>query len=640
MTPVSILVVEDEAIVTMDLETRLTRLGYRVVGAVARGEEALARAAEVRPDLVLMDIRLQGEMDGIDAGHLLRTKLDIPVVYLTAYSDDDTLERAKRTEPNGYVVKPFEERSLRAAIEVALYKHEMEKKLKRVERWLAATLGSIGDGVVAADLDGTVTFMNAVAERLTGWGREEALGRPLDDMLRLLEESTGRPIESPVRQVLAAGVVVGLASNGLLVARDGRRVPIEDSAAPIRDEAGRITGVVVVVRDASERRRAAADQAQMSDRLRQAQKLEAIGRLAGGVAHDFNNLMTIVLGHSELLLTRLEPTHPMRSSLTVIQRAAQNAAVLTRQLLAFGRKQALTPTVVDLNEVVTGARAMLDRLIGEDIVLRTATSEREAWVLVDRVQMEQVLLNLAANARDAMPGGGTLTIATSEAYVGEHPDATPGPRVVLTVVDTGVGMDAETLANVFEPFFTTKALGRGTGLGLSAVHGIVTQSGGHVEVESEPGRGTRFSIYLPQCEAPPLAAATPPIPALARGHETILVVEDAPEVRQLVRDVLESCGYTVLEASEPAEGLRHLAEHGQLIRMVISDVVMPEMSGLEMVERMRARGGPVKVLFMSGYAPPDALRASLRQQGAAFLEKPFTPTALAERVRQLLDAPG
>jgi signal transduction histidine kinase/ActR/RegA family two-component response regulator len=382
----------------------------------------------------------------------------------------------------------------------------------------------------------------------------------------------------------------------------------------------------------------------VEEQLRQAQKLEAVGRLAGGVAHDFNNLLGVILGHSDLLLSRLGSDSPLHRHVDLILKTAAKAGALTQQLLAFSRKQILAPKVLDLNAVVTGMEKMLRRLIGEDVDLAIVLDPALGHVKADPGQLEQVILNLAVNARDAMPQGGRLTLETAsveldEAYVRRHPGAQRGPHVVLAVSDTGVGMDAEAQARLFEPFFTTKGPGRGTGLGLATVYGIVKQSGGNIWVFSEPGRGTTFKICLPQADA----AAAPVEPERARtqalqGSETVLLVEDEADLRDLAREILQMYGYTVLAAGHPAEALRLGQQHEGSIHLLLTDVVMPGMSGRELADRLAPRHGAMQVLYMSGYTDEAIVRHGVLAEGTAFLQKPFTPDTLARQVRQVLAA--
>ncbi len=464
MSHVDILIAEDEAIVAMDLEERLTKLGYRIVACVASGEEAVQKARELRPEIALMDISLRGGMDGIEAAERIRTTCDIPIVYVTAYSDPATLTRAKATEPYAYICKPIEDRQLHTAIEITLHKHASDRKLRRLERWLAATLASVGDAVITTDVQGHVTFMNRIAEDLTAWPRADALGRESGDVFRIIDGRTRQPADSPVLRALREGAVIGLTDGTLLVRRDGREVPIDDSCAPIRDEKGDVSGVVIVFRDVSRQRRAEEDLRRTEEKLRQSAKMEAIGRLAGGIAHDFNNLLTVIQGYSHLVKAELGADHAAGPRLDEIAKATLHAGELTRQLLAFGRKQLLRPTVIDLNAFVGEVKNMLHRLIGEDIALEMSLGAKDARVCVDFVQMELAILNLAANARDAMPRGGTLRIETFDASI-EAPEgeAPCGPCVGLSLRDTGSGMGQATLAHVFEPFFTTKELGRARG---------------------------------------------------------------------------------------------------------------------------------------------------------------------------------
>ena len=392
-----------------------------------------------------------------------------------------------------------------------------------------------------------------------------------------------------------------------------------------------------------ESRRAYDELAETQGQLEQAQKMDAIGRLAGGVAHDFNNLLTVILGRTDILLHPLKPEDPMRRGIELIQRTAGRAADLTRQLLAFSRKQVLEPVVLDLSAVATDMKDMLGRLIGEDIALLTTPTPGLGRVKADRGQIEQVVMNLAVNARDAMPQGGRLILETAnvdldDEYVRRHVGARPGPHVMLAVSDTGTGIPREIQAQIFEPFFTTKEQGKGTGLGLATVYGIVKQSGGYIEVDSEPGQGTVFRIYLPRLDAAAVTVDRSVRPAaVAGGTETILLVEDEEGVRELARDILRASGYTVLEARNGAEALLLCERHQGPLDMLLTDVVMPRMSGRELAERLAPLRPELSVLFMSGYTDDAVIRHGVLAAGTAFLQKPFTPAALVLRVRETLD---
>jgi signal transduction histidine kinase len=389
--------------------------------------------------------------------------------------------------------------------------------------------------------------------------------------------------------------------------------------------------------------RAYEELSQTQEQLTQARKMEAVGRLAGGIAHDFNNLLTVMMGRSQLLLRRLGTQDPVRPDIELMEQTADRAADLTRQLLAFSRKQVLQPVMLDLNAVVANLAGMLRRLIGEDIALVTALDQALGLVKADPGQIEQIVMNLVANARDAMSAGGRLTLETANAeldavYARHHVDVHPGSHVMLAVSDTGVGMTPETQAQIFEPFFTTKGPGLGTGLGLATVYGIVKQSGGHIWVYSEPGRGTAFKIYLPRVEGavrPP--AARPGLPEPTRGHETILLVEDELAVRDLARDVLCAHGYTVLEAQHGREALLISELHSGPIHLLLTDVVMPEMSGRELANRLAPLRPTMPVIYMSGYTDTAVVHHGVLDPGTTFLQKPFTPDALARKIRQVLD---
>ena len=387
-----------------------------------------------------------------------------------------------------------------------------------------------------------------------------------------------------------------------------------------------------------------AEQKQLEEQLRQSQKMEAVGQLAGGIAHDFNNLLTVIGGRTYLLLTTLPEKHPGRPNVELIQETAERAAVLTRQLLAFSRKQILALQVLDLNTIVASIERILRRLIGEHIQLVIEPSATPGWVKVDPGQMEQVILNLSVNARDAMPEGGRLTIRTAHVGVAEaaartHAEIQAGPAVLLEVRDTGIGMTDEIRTRIFEPFFTTKPAGHGTGLGLATVYGIVKQSGGTIEVLSQPGQGSTFQIYLPRVEETEATSPTDaPAPRHIGGSETILLVEDAEDVRDLARDILGLMGYNLMTASNPVEAIQVSQDHSGVIQLLLTDVVMPGMSGRQLADRLVADRPGLKVLFMSGYTDNAIVHHGVLDPGTAFVQKPFTPDSLSRKVREVLDA--
>jgi signal transduction histidine kinase/CheY-like chemotaxis protein len=418
--------------------------------------------------------------------------------------------------------------------------------------------------------------------------------------------------------------------------KDGRLYTEEVNITPIREARGEITHFIATKQDVTERK-------SMEEQLHHAAKMEAVGRLAGGVAHDFNNLLTIINGYTELLLETPASEIKPSTFLNEIKNAGERAASLTRQLLAFSRRQVLAPQVLDLNDVVSNVEKMLRRLIGEDVELRTVLDPSLGQVQADPGQIEQVIMNLAVNARDAMPSGGSLTIETSnvqldQSFARSHVKVKPGPHVMLTVGDTGVGMTAETKAHIFEPFFTTKGKGKGTGLGLATVYGIVEQSGGTIWVYSELGQGTVFKIYLPPVSEIPAAEGhlKTETDTTALGSETILVVEDEEGVRSLVRLALESGGYKVLETENPESALAKCADYDGPIHLLLTDVVMPQMSGPLVAEKVNSLRPSIKVLYMSGYTDDAVVRHGVLSEDMPFIQKPFTPMALRKKIREVL----
>lgn len=420
--------------------------------------------------------------------------------------------------------------------------------------------------------------------------------------------------------------------------RDGKPIYVVETAVAIHDRVGNLVEIQGYLIDESERRQA-------EEQLRQSQKMEAVGRLAGGIAHDFNNLLTAILGYSSLISSQLGEEHPLAPQVVEIRKAAERAADLTRQLLVFGRKQVLLPKIVSMNDIVSNVDRMLRRIIGEDIELNLVLEPDLGRVIADPGQIEQIILNLAVNARDAMPDGGRLTIEThnaelDEAYALDHASVRPGPYVVLVFDDTGVGMEPDTLSRIFEPFFTTKEIGKGTGLGLATAYGIVQQSGGHIWVYSEPGKGATFKVYLPRVGIGDASQARSELDVLEdipRGTETILLVEDDEGVRNLLRSILVGCGYEVLDAPNGEAALEQCALRRDKLHLVITDVVMPGMSGPEFASTIATRFHGIKILFISGYTDDHVVRNRILNSRAAFMQKPFTPDGLAKKVRTILD---
>ncbi|REJ73076.1 MAG: response regulator [Acidobacteria bacterium] len=639
------LVVEDEILIAEELRERLAKLGLGEIEVVHSGERAVEAARRQGPHMILMDIRLRGEMDGIEAARTIRQFLDSPVVYLTAHSDPQTVARAKDTSPFGYILKPFDERELAVTLELSWHRHQLERELAASERRYAATLASIGDGVLATDSAGRIELMNRVAEGLTGWSQDEAMGRPVGEVVRMALEGSGEPVEQPISRALRERVTVHLEAPTLLLSRSGQPLPIDDSAAPIVTDEGELLGAVLAMRDVSRRRLTedALEQAEMQ--LRQAQKMEAVGRLAGGVAHDFNNLLFVINGVTELLLAEDGLEGGIRSSLEEVRQAGVRAASLTRQLLAFSRRQVVQPAAVHPGELVQEMSRLLQRLLAEDVrfVTRCDADLRSVWV--DPGQLEQVVMNLVVNARDAMAGGGELAVECSNHELGEAAalargdSARPGRYVRLRVTDTGKGMTPEAMERAFEPFFTTKAEGEGTGLGLSTVYGIVQQAGGFVDLQSELGVGTAVDVYLP---AVALQEGTVhdrlPVSDSPGGSETILLVEDAASVRSMVAHALRRHGYTVVEAADGAEALALFdGAPGVEPDLLLTDVVMPEMSGSELAARVLERRPATRVLYLSGHTEDAVVLRGVDRGEVVLLQKPLTLSRLVQQVRQVLD---
>ncbi len=886
--PVRILVVEDQVIVARDIKNRLAALGYEAVDDVPEGAMAVERARELRPDLVLMDICLRGEMDGVDAAGLIRQQLRIPVIFLTAYAEQATLTRAKGVEPYGFIIKPFEDRELHTAIEIALYKHKSDMSRMASEERYRRLFDCVTDAVFLSRVPGpasigTIIDVNEIACKLLGCSRDDLLTRTLVDidaqmtandylgLARHLQRPSGIVYETVLKgkdgrrlpveisahafeldgDLLALSVVRDLTerkaseaalreserrfrnmmenvhlatvmldsqsrvvfinefllhildwhleevigrdwvdlcippedaeatrskiqcllmgeslghSEAQLLTRDGQRRLVRWSFTALKDGAGKIVGVASVGEDITEQRASEAalkeseerfralvenapdgifvqsdyrftyinaaaarmfqsgspgeltgtsvlerfhedardqvakslrrlteekialplveerclrmdesefsaevtavpfpfrgkdgalvffrdisDRKRLEEQFRQAQKMEAVGQLAGGVAHDFNNILAAAMMQLELMQLRSQPGAEWRQNLKDLGAHMQRAANLTRQLLLFGRRSVLEIKELDLNELVENLLKMLRRLIGENVRLEWRGESQMPMVMADTCTLEQVIVNLAVNARDAMPQGGRLTLSTdnvvlTDAQASQMPGARAGRFVRLTVSDTGTGMTDQVMNHIFEPFFTTKAVGKGTGLGLATVYGIVNQHRGWLTVSSQLGLGSAFAVYLEAVHCPvTIIREEPPKPAVRGGSETILLVEDESAVRQTVAMFLSRWGYQVLEAGDGPEALRMWESARDKVDLLFTDMVMPEgINGLDLAQRLRQTKPGLRVIVASGYSSDLVYQAGDRARGVLLVPKPFQPDELALTVRRCLDEP-
>lgn len=635
----TVLVVEDEALIADDLQRTLERLGYRVPETAATGKDALRLVDALRPALVLMDIKLKGKMDGVEAAHAIRASHGIPVVFLTSHSDEGTLARAKLAEPYGYLLKPFDERELRTAIEVAIHKHELESQLASRERWFATTLASIGDAVIATDRSEGITFLNAVAERITGWKSADALGRPLSEVLRLVGP-TGSLLESPARIAFREQFAVELPPNSALVMRDGKHLNVDDSAAPMFDDKGQLVGAVVVFRDVTERRR-------LEQRLAQAERLASLGSVAAGMGHEINNPLAVVVANVSFAQESIEAAmavlgaeaenadpqalHELRSAMEALRDAAQGADRVRRivqDLRRFARVEEKELQTLDLPDLIDSALQLTAHEIRHHARV-TKTIGTTPYVMGDEGQLVQVLTNILINASQAVGDGAArdneIRITTWTDLAG---------RAVIEIRDTGPGIAPEVLPRIFDPFFTTKRIGEGMGLGLAIAHNMITALGGDITVVSTLGSGAAFQVALPGARhvvpsAPEKPATTEP------PRSRILIVDDEPVI---LRSLLRILGgqHDVDAADNGAEALALIAR--KFYDLILSDVMMPNMSGVDLYESVAAANldQAARIVFMTGGAFSPRAREFLESTSNRHLFKPFSTHDIRALVAEVL----
>ena len=638
MSQPRILIVEDEAIVAMDLKLHLQDLGYGVSGLASSGEEAIALAGSLKPALVLMDISLGTGMDGIEAARHVQA-LGIPVVFLTAFADDATLARAKDAAPYGYLLKPFDERSLHSTIEMALYRHRMERELKASESRMRAIIEHALDLVLILDGSGLVTYGSPAAAKILGYATGERVGQPAVDLIHPDDRKAYAAILGDLVKTPGASLTLEIRA----LHKNGTPRLMEAVAQNALDVPG-VHGIVVNARDITERRQVELDRQLMEAKVQQSQKLESLGVLAGGIAHDFNNLLMGIMGHAGLALMDGNADPSLRRRLHQIEVAATRAAELTNQLLAYSGRGKFQIEPLSLSRLVDEMENLLETVISKKAILEHHYAPDLPLIDGDATQIRQVIMNLITNASDALgdrTGKITISIGIMESgpqtpcLAGTPPE---GISVFLDVTDTGTGMEPDTLTRIFDPFFTTKFTGRG--LGLAAVLGIMRGHHGAIQVTSRPEAGTSFRLLFPrshQTHAPEVWE-DPSVQAY-QSQGVILVVDDEEAVRSVASSTLERCGFTVQTATNGREGLKAYREQENRIRAVVLDLTMPILSGDEVLADLRSGGIPgstVPVLLSSGYSSSDVAGNLQRFGPIHFLQKPYHPGDLIQKIRVCL----
>ena len=642
--PVRVLLIDDDEdyfVITRDM--------LREIGALPHSmdwcntfEKGLETVLADDHDVCLVDYRL-GARNGLELIHTaVAAGCKAPLILMTGQDDHGVDVDAMKAGAADYLIKggvnaPLLERALRYAIE----RSQTMQKLRASEEHFRHAFDSAAVGMVLVAPTGQLTQVNRALCEMLGYMTEELLAINVRDLVH----TDDRLIMLDAEREMMAGQLPSSQCEVRYKHKRGGFVWTLAATTLVRDGANHPWHFITQIQDITQRKQAEEALRQSEEQLQHSQKMEAIGRLAGGIAHDFNNLVTVITGYSTLLTQKLGEDHPLRHDVDEIQKSAERAAALTRQLLAFSRKQVRSPKLLDLNELLTGMDDMLRRLIGEDIEMRIAADPQLGQIRADHSQIEQVIMNLVLNARDAMPRGGKLTIESrrmvlDEEYAKLYPVITPGVYARVGITDTGVGMTEQVKAHLFEPFFTTKGLGKGTGLGLATCYGIIKQSNGDIHVYSETGKGTTFTAYLPIVAETVTPAAPAPVesPIFRRGNECILLAEDEEALRELGAYVLREAGYNVLEACNGSDALRVAEQQdGQTIHLLLTDVIMPQMGGKELADQLKLARPDTPVLFMSGYTDDALTHHGVLDPGVALLEKPFTPRRLAFKVREVLD---
>ena len=635
-SPARVLIVEDDPSSAFILQKILGRGRYDICGLANSGEQARQMVAETKPDLLLMDINIPGEQDGVEVATDILREHDLPLIYLTAYSDEGTLARARRTAPFAYLLKPYREKEVLITIEMALYKARLDRVGKATEQRLAATLGALEDYVFTTDSSGRLTYLNPAAENMLGRTAADSLDRPLGELLDLRERETRTRLPEIAERILQPGFHTEPSHPLLIMNRQGQDLLVLVQTNALADPDGAAMGRVIILRDVTQIDR-------LEENIRRAQKLDAVGRLAGGISHDFNNLLAIINSYADLLLLKAKAGDPLEKYYRNIRQAGQRGTDLVARLMTFSRRSASPSQAVSTADVVRDVEKMIRPVIRENIELVVDAPAGLPQLYTDPGQIEQVLVNLCLNARDAIADEGRITISLASRKIDSLEAARqglrgPGVYLLLSVADTGCGIPADIREKIFEPFFTTKAVGKGTGLGLAMVYSLVKQNHGRIDLQSEPDKGSVFTIYLPAIDAKPQTGVVQEdsLSDAPRGHERVLLVEDDPNFADCIKNLLDMHGYSTLVAGNGEEALHLFKRHEKHFDLLMTDIVLPKISGRALAAQLRQIQPVLRVLFMSGYENIGA--AEQLGNGTDRLQKPFSLKTLLDRVRRLLDA--
>ncbi len=639
--PIRILVVEDEFILSEDIKDTLVRKNFEVIGQAVSAHEACELAQHLRPDLVMMDIQLQGEDDGIIAATTIRNRDHIPVVFLTAHTDPATLERAKHAAPYGYLVKPFSDKELEAAVEMAIFRHKADRQVQSMELWLRTTLSSIGDGVIALDPSRRITFINPIAEKLTGWDQHEAIGQPCEEIFKITK-NTDTAIANPITATLNPFEPVIHEGEYTLTNRFGQEIRISNTSSPIRDAENKLIGAVLVFKDCTENHRIKQAARDLEHKLQEAKRLKSIELMAGGIAHDFNNLLAIILGNAELLAMGVPlPTglpHPAEQ----IKQASLRAGHLCEQLLAYLGNIPMQMDTIDLNKLAHETRQLVLPLLDPNIDLRIELASEDPLIQGDHKNLQSALRNLLINSAESMSNAsGVIRLRTFHAEKLPAKVLIPPPTfsnvtawICLEVSDTGCGIKASLLDQIFDPFFTTKFTGRG--LGLSVVRGMAYAHKAAVAVTSEVHIGTTFQIYLPVApkETTASSVSPPPIPQNITGR--IVIVDDEEHVVNAISTLLIDHGHSVEAFTDPTKSLRYIKENALNISILIVDLTMPKITGSELINEIKKIKPALPIIVISGYSETVVRESVKFDSRMHFLAKPFPFPLLRDSIAELI----